>query len=77
MEGMWRGAVIALMAAASLQAQQKRDDLHQNFYKAQGSRFTVHFEGGEDWDLANRALDVLGEAYERIRMVQAYTKSLS
>lgn len=63
---MWRGALLALLAAATLQAQQRGDALHQNFYKAQGSRFTVHFEGGEDWELANRAVDVLSEAYERI-----------
>lgn len=60
------GALLALMAAVALHAQNRDEILHKYFYQAQGSRFTVLFEGGEDYELANRALDVLNEGYERI-----------
>ena len=60
------GALLALTFVLSGHAQSKGDDLHKSFFQAHASRFTVHFEGGEDDELANRALDVLNVAYERI-----------
>jgi hypothetical protein len=75
------GALLALTFVLTLQAQQadrpparsrdasraqSRDDLHKSFFQTQASRFTVHFEGGEDYELATRTLAVLDAAYERI-----------
>ena len=60
------GALLALTCVLSVHAQQSRDDLHASFFQAQASRFTVRFEGDEDFELASRALEVLDAAYERI-----------
>ena len=70
--GLGGHALLALACVASLGAQQSRDDLHKNFFQTQGSRFIVRFEGGEDFILANRAIDMLDQAYERIGAALVY-----
>lgn len=41
-------------------------DIQRDFYQAQGGHFTVLFEGPADDALAQRALDVLEDAYARV-----------
>jgi tetratricopeptide (TPR) repeat protein len=52
--------------AARIEQLRNEAALQQDFFRSQGSHFTVLFEGPADEALAQRALDVLEEAYFRI-----------
>jgi len=68
--------VLLLLIASSVAAQDRvgdaqdrhaRDEaLQSTFFQSQGAHFTVLFEGPQDYDLANRSLEVLEDAYSRI-----------
>jgi tetratricopeptide (TPR) repeat protein len=52
--------------AARLEQWRKEAALHDGFLQAQGSHFTVLFEGPAEEELARRAVDVLESAYARV-----------
>jgi hypothetical protein len=59
--------LLVFLWPAAAHAQARQDDaLHRTFQQAQGGRFTILFSGPEDSALADRAIDVLNTAYERI-----------
>ncbi|MDO8795529.1 MAG: tetratricopeptide repeat protein [Vicinamibacterales bacterium] len=49
-----------------LEEWRKEAELHRDFYQAQGSHFTVLFEGPADEPLAAKAVELLEQAYWRI-----------
>ncbi len=51
---------------ARLAQWKKERDLHERFQQAQGSHFTVLFEGPAEQELAQRAVDILESAYWRL-----------
>jgi hypothetical protein len=59
---------VALVAGVCLHGQEARpgDGLHDGYFQSQGAHFTILFDGPEDYALANRALEVLEEAYYRV-----------
>jgi hypothetical protein len=59
-------AVVSVLIVSPARAQTPEDALHERFFQSQGSHFTVLFEGPQDQVLANRALEILEEAYFRI-----------
>jgi hypothetical protein len=72
----FRVALVAGLAAALLAAPTRAqtpetsrtadEALHERFFQSQGSHFIVLFEGPQDQALADRALEILEDAYFRI-----------
>jgi hypothetical protein len=56
----------AVRDAAARQQAAREQALHDQFFQEQGAHFTVLFEGPQDVQLANRALDILEEGYFRV-----------
>ena len=53
-------------AAGTLEQWRRERDLHERMHRAYGDHFTVSFEGPEEAELAERALESLDRAYWRV-----------